>query len=113
VAAHKRTPFSYGRFDCAIFAARCVDAMTGSDWERSLGYSDIRTAARFRRQEGGLEAGVTKRLGQPLTTQARRGDICLIDRNTLGVSLGSQIAVLSDRNIVFYPITRALKHWRV
>jgi hypothetical protein len=114
VAAHKQTPFSYGEFDCAIFAARCVDAITGSEWERSLGYSDIRSAARVRRNEGGLEAGVSRRLGNPVPgCGARRGDVCLLDQNTLGVSLGSQVAVLSDQKIVFYPITRARKHWRV
>jgi hypothetical protein len=61
-----------------------------------------------------LDAAVTKRLGEPLTgCGARRGDICLIDRKTLGVSLGTTIAVPSDKRLAFQPITRAQKYWRV
>ncbi|MGP1665298.1 MAG: DUF6950 family protein [Rhodanobacter sp.] len=114
VAANRRVPFAYGQNDCALFAARCVDAITGSDWERSLPHKDIKTAAAFRREEGGLEAAVPKRLGNPIPgCGARRGDLCLIDRKSIGVCLGSQIAVLSDNRLLFYPITRARKHWRI
>jgi hypothetical protein len=114
VADHKHVPFSYGRHDCSIFAAKCADAITGSNWLGTLDYTDLKTAAAFRRREGGLDAAVTKRLGEPLAgCGARRGDICLIDRKTLGVSLGTTIAVLSDKRLVFYPITRAQKHWRI
>jgi hypothetical protein len=113
VADHKHVPFSYGRHDCSIFAAKCADAITGSNWLGTLDYTDLKTAAAFRRREGGLDAAVTKRLGEPLTGFGRRGDICLIDRKTLGVSLGTTIAVLSDKRLVFYPITRAQKHWRI
>jgi hypothetical protein len=114
VAAHKHVPFSYGVHDCSIFAAKCADAVTGSDITSTLAYTDIKTAAAFRRKEGGIEAAVTKRLGEPIPgCGARRGDVCLIDRKTLGVSLGTSIAVLSDKKLVFYPITRARKHWRV
>jgi hypothetical protein len=114
VAAHQHTPFAFGKFDCAVFAGRCVDAITGSALTEALGYVDKRSAIRVLRAEGGLEAGVTRRLGEPVIGYAaRRGDVCLIDSKTLGVCLGSTIAVLCDSGFQFYPLTRAQKHWWV
>jgi hypothetical protein len=31
IEAHRRLPFAYGRNDCALFVASCVEAMTGVD----------------------------------------------------------------------------------
>lgn len=111
---YQNAEFSFGKHDCAMLSARCIDAMTGSDWSESLTYGDRRGAVRFLRAEGGLEAAVTKRLGEPVNGyNARRGDICLIDKTTLGVCIGSVIAVCSDNSIEHYPLNSALKHWRV
>jgi hypothetical protein len=114
VAAQESAEFSYGKHDCALFAGRCVDAITGSEMTKAFGYSDRRGAVLALRREGGLEAAVTNRLGEPVAGHnARRGDVCMIDVKTLGVCLGPTIAVLDDRGFLFYPLARAQKHWRV
>jgi hypothetical protein len=114
IATHERTPFAFGRFDCAIFAGRCVDAITGSALTEAFGYANKREAIRVLRRESGLESAVSHRLGEPITGHcARRGDVCLIDKKTLGVCIGPTIAVLANQGFEFYPLSRAQKHWRV
>jgi hypothetical protein len=114
IAKLERVPFEYGKFDCAVFAGRCVDAITGSAFTEAFGVSDKRSAIAFLRREGGLEAAVTRRLGEPVPGYAaRRGDVCLIDKKTLGICTGPTIAVLGNSGVEYLPLARAQKHWRV
>ena len=119
VEAGAAVPFTFGSHDCGRFAARCIDAMTGSDREAELArqYANERTAARFLRREGGIEAAVTARLGDPITVlEAGRGDVCLIpgeDGPGLGVCVGATVAVLRPEGIRYAPLSAALKAWRV
>ena len=106
--------FEFGSHDCAIFSARCVDAMTGSSLAETLNYKNKRGAFRAISKEGGLEKAVTNRLGEPVNNHnARRGDICLIDDTTLGVCRGDGIVVCSDNKLEIYPLSKAIKHWRI
>lgn len=114
-------PFEWGRQDCCLFAARCVDAMTGSEWVRELQaeYTDKRGALRFLATEGGIEAGVVARFGEPVPWwRVGRGDLCLVDTpddvGSLGICVGPTIAcVREDRGIEYVPIDRATACWRV
>lgn len=114
VHQHERQQFFVGRHDCALFAGRCVDAMTGANFCDGFGYGDKRSAIRVLRESGGLEAAVSKRLGAPIDGHAsRRGDVCLIDKRTLGVCLGATVAVCADDGLTYLPIARVRKHWRI
>lgn len=122
IRTSEHTPFVLGKHDCCLFAAHCVDAMTDSEWAASLCYSDRRGALQFLKREGGLEAAVTKRLGEPTPGHiAERGSICLVDVERdgigdgrgLGVCIGSTIAVACVDGLEFYPLARAIKHWAV
>jgi hypothetical protein len=111
---YQKEQFQFGAHDCGMFAARCIDSMTDSNWEETLTYKGKRGAARLLRHEGGLEALVTRRFGEPvLGHMARRGDICLINKHTLGVCRGPEIVVCSENSLETYPLSRALKHWRI
>jgi hypothetical protein len=114
IASLEHVPFAYGKFDCSVLSGRCVDAITGSSFTEAFGVSDKRSAIAFLRREGGLEAAVTRRLGQPTEGYAAsRGDVCMIDKKTLGICVGPTIAVLGRDGIEFIPLARAQKYWRV
>lgn len=117
VDSYRAEPFSWGRHNCGLFAARCVDACTGSSWAAEFEFSSPREALQFVKDEGGIEAAVTARLGEPFHNYfARRGDVCLVDvvdGDGLGVCYGPEILVPSDDGLESYPLRRARKHWRV
>lgn len=56
IETHRREPFVWGRRDCALFAADCVNAMTGSDLARGFRNS-------YRSPSGAMRA--LKRAGYP------------------------------------------------
>lgn len=118
VQAWQAAPFKYGTTDCGRFAATCVDAITGRDTLLSLGYVDQRTARRFLAREGGMTAAVTRRLGPASNLPAlpRRGDVCLVDGHdgpSLGVALGTAVAVLTEDGLEYAPVSAVQLHWRV
>ena len=114
---YQNAPFSYRKHYCGLFAARCVDGITGSDWERELTLRGKRDAEALLSREGGIEQAVTNRLGNPVDGHgARRGDVCLVDvegGKGLGVCMGTTIAVAAEKGLEFYPLDSAHKHWRV
>lgn len=112
----RRAPFSYGRADCCRFAARCVDAVTGSSILAELEalYQDRRGAARTLILEGGLSAAVTRRLGLPVeSSSARRGDICQVGGKALGVCWGGAVLAVSASGLTALPLSSVRRHWRV
>ena len=119
VKFHQAEPFAYGTNDCVLFAARCVDAMTDSNWLRYVRErcSDEATSKAYIESEGSIEAGVTRRFGEPKgPLTARRGDLCLIETPWgpgLGVCLGTDVATPGVEGLVKTPLERALKAWRV
>jgi len=119
VEAWTAAPFEYGRQDCGLFAARCVDAITGSTWEADLAaaYQDERTAKRFLAASGGIEAAVTARLGPPIARlEAGRGDVCLVPGEGgpgLGVCLGGTVAVMRPEGVRYVRLDSVTRAWRV
>jgi hypothetical protein len=119
VARFRGVPFAYGQHDCCLFAARCVDAMTGSQHARDLAdhYTNERTALRYIHACGGVGPAIAQRLGEPVPGHcARRGDVCLVPvegGDGVGVCLGIDIAVASERGLLYYPLHTATQHWRV
>lgn len=116
---HAVAEFEYGTADCGLFAARCVDAITGSAWEQDLAahYQTEFGAARFVVEAGGIEAAVTARLGEPIAPlQAMRGDVVLLpgeDGPCLGVSLGETVAAMRPEGVRYVPAPLVLKAWAV
>lgn len=114
--------FRYGRFDCAIFAARVVDAMTGSEHEAAIraNYSNTRGAYHWIDAAGGLDRIVTERLGRDAidTRLAGRGDIVFYpgvdELGTLGVCVGDRCLVpMRPRGLRAFALADASKAWRV
>lgn len=117
VDAYRTQPFSWGRHNCGLFVARCVDAVTGSDWATEFQFATAREAMQFVRDSGGIEAAVTARLREPIANRcARRADACLVDvvdGDGLGICYGHEVLVASDDGLESYALARVRKHWRV
>lgn len=115
----KDKPFGWAYNDCCMFAARCVDEMTGSEWVVDLHscYCDERTAKVYIEAEGSIEASVTKRLGEPVPRlQARRGDVCLVETPHgpgLGICVGAVALTPGEEGLVPIPLANVVKAWRI
>jgi len=123
VDAARRRPFEWGRFDCALFAADAVAAMTGEDLAAPFRgrYRTRAGASRALRRAGyeSLEALCMALLGQPLDTPtlAQRGDVVLLEAGNgpqLGVCVGAQAAAPCEgEGLVFAPLSLWRTAWRV
>lgn len=105
-------PFAWGSHDCALHAASAIKAMTGVDPGSAFrGQYDTRTgsAAALREHgDGTLLKTVTAWLGAPKhASQAKRGDIVMRDRSTLGVCVGAYSYFVGEEHgqngLVFLP----------
>lgn len=119
IDAASARPFAWGEHDCCKFAARCVDAMTGSDVLATLTYDDKPSALRFLATEGGLEAALTRRFGEPVPwARVQRGDLCLVPTEdgigSVGVCVGAQVACVAESGGIHYVPTKAITAgWKV
>lgn len=111
-------PFAWGSHDCALFAADCVQAVTGSDPAADLrgAYSDAAGAARVIARLGGLRSIGDARLGErvaPLCAQP--GDIGLVvsaGRECAAVCVGESWVAPSLVGLEHLPIEAAVVAWR-
>lgn len=114
-------PFDYATLNCALFAAENVDAVLGDESKYAEAiraeFADEAGARAFMDREGGLEAAVTKRLGEPVAWwHLRRGDVALIETPegpALGTCLGDVIILLGPDGIASLKLDKVLKGWRV
>lgn len=115
-------PFHWGEWDCAIAASDAILAITGEDPLAGLRWADAKGAARQLDAEGGLEAGVTARLGAPIAAaSAQRGDLVLMlnpesekaSREFVAVCLGHVAAAPSAVGLAFPEMRHAIKAWAV
>ncbi len=120
--------FEWGANDCALFAADCVEAITGFDLAAAF-RGKYTTAAGARRMlmrygEGSLEATVTALLGAPVAPAlARRGDVVLFRSfppdtppegiEALAVCTGEVAASPGPNGLTDVPMSEWLKAWRV
>lgn len=114
--------FAWGVFDCVLFPADCVLAMTGHDpaaeWRGR--YSDEAGARRLMAEAGGLP-GLADRAGLarlPTWRFGRRGDAVLLrvaGNDSLGIVdlSGQSIVAATFRGTVRVPIAKSLQAWRI
>lgn len=117
--------FAWGSWDCAVFAAAVVEAVTGRNpFPWSLGtYSDVKGARRFLRAgkwkslEIAIEAVVGNRRATPLLAQ--RGDLVITAGPELGAAAGvvdlsgEWLVCLSPSGLCRLPLSSALAAWSV
>jgi hypothetical protein len=134
VERNRARPFVWGEWDCVLAAADCVQTITGEDTLAGLRWDGVRGALRQLEVEGGLEAAVTRVLGEPVAPAfAQRGDVLLIGtvpavmpdlsaqdaarpefRHALAICLGETCVSPGRGGLVFPPtLDVSFKAWMV
>lgn len=119
VRERSNLPFAWGTNDCAIFAADCVQALTGTD----VALPELRThttdlqAARLLKKHGGVAGIATAALGAPLAPLlAHVGDVVLADMgngDTLAICNGGTCMAPGPAGLVHVGMDTARACWRV
>lgn len=111
--------FKYGDFDCMLFAADIVKAMTGVDYaERFRGRYDSEKGAYEIIEEYGTPVDLlTAVIGSPPIhpAQAMRGDVVLAELPlpTAGVCMGVACAFPTAKGLRFLPRSVITHAWRI
>lgn len=118
IEQHQSTAFVWGENDCCLFAAKVVDAMCDSEFEKQLKekYNDQDSAIRYIVEEGGMEKAVSGYLGESKTGRAQRGNVVLFEGalgETLGICIGSTIAAVSDSGVIYMPRSATICYWTI
>ena len=97
-------PFSWGTWDCCIFAADCVLVMTGEDRLKDFRgvYDGKYTAAKALREigSGTLTSTLQGHLGESIAPhRAWRGDL-VIHKNNVGVCVGTHAYFVAEDGLI-------------
>lgn len=121
VSGAARTPFEWGRHDCALFAAGAVKAQTGKDPACGL-RGQYRTAAgamKHLRKLGYTSLGdlIGAQFREVSPAFAQVGDLAVVHDDmateALGVVQGERIYVLRPDGLGLVPLTEARRAFRV
>ena len=124
IEAARAKPFEYGRFDCMLFCADTLQAITGIDYAAPVrGYSTFEEAAQIIARYGGKEQLITALLGSDSLhiSRARRGDVVLATLKTVddgvsdcaGICLGHLSVFPKDVGLQMQSTLAARLAWRV
>lgn len=121
LTAWRMVPFEWGRADCALFVASCLDAMTGSRlWaEWSDRYRSAAGARRMLHRRGfaDLLAVADAFWGERIQPRlAQRGDVVAVETPegpALGLCLGAWSVVKSPTGLDFVAVDKLLTAWRI
>ena len=113
----KNTPFEWGTWDCCIFGADCILAMTGEDklHEFRNKYNSRHSAALALREigSGTLDKTLKEHLGPSVGgARAWRGDI-VFHKNNVGVCVGSQAYFIGEDGLELTPMSEITKVYRI
>lgn len=104
------TPFRIGRHDCALFAAGCVEAMTGTDFAAPYRgrYATLRGGLRVLRRDGFTDAVALAEhhLVEVHPAFAREGDVAVVptdDGPALGIVAGDILYLLRPDGLGIHP----------
>ena len=116
----RHTPHEWGTHDCALFAANCVEAITGDDLMHDIRgrYSSPVGAARVIKNEGfdSLEEMVASRTEPCAVNECRRGDVVICDGENgdfLAVVMGHYAVAPAPEGLVQVSLMHARRGFRV
>lgn len=115
----RSTPFAWGSHDCCLWAADCVQAITGNDFAASYRgrYDDAKGAAELLVHAGGVGAIASAALGAPVpVSRATVGDVVLVQqegRKALAACNGSAALATGPHGLVSIGMDAALAAWKV
>lgn len=117
LASIARAPFAPGAHDCALFAAGCIEAMTGQDLARDLRgtYKTTKQGLKALRAAGfdGIEAYAAAHFPEIHRSEMIPGDLAIVSGEgvdwALGILQGEAVYVLTPGGLGFLPLT-AIRH---
>jgi hypothetical protein len=116
---HHARPFVWGRWDCALFVAGAVKAMTSRDPMRGLrGYRTLREGVSRARARGVADhvAGVVMLFPEITPALSGPGDIAVVPGApglALGIVQGAQIYVVGAQGLGLLSLAAAQRAFRV
>lgn len=117
---HANTPYVFGEHDCILFAANCVEAMTGVDLAADIRgrYKTEIGAARIIKNEGFTNLGdmIASRLPEVHLREVRRGDVVLCDGpmgEFAAMVVGKTCVGPGPKGMLHVPIQQAKRGYKV
>jgi hypothetical protein len=113
---HRRRQFAWGTADCGLFAARCYDAMTGSEFEQQLLTEYAEEGPQRLLLQNGMVELVNQYLGPSQDGRAVRGDVVLVDGGdgqALGICMGSKVVALGANGLHYLSRDDITAVWHV
>lgn len=107
VAQQSRRSFAYGQWDCALFVAAAVEAVTGRDVRPSWSYGDRVGGLRRMRGDGFRDHVAYFQALFPRAPDAAPGDIAVMPGRALGVVQGRMVYVLTPEGLGLAPLAHA------
>lgn len=114
IQRHEGRRFRYGRYDCVTFTSNVIKAMTG-DNPNPFRYNNRTEAEAILQEREGLEAIVDTLFESKHPKMSQRGDLVMVeeDGGTLGICVGSTVAVAAKVGVTYVPLSSALRAWAV
>jgi hypothetical protein len=120
----KHASFQYGVYDCGLFAAGCIEAMTGLDLAADFrGYANRLGAMDACRQvcksasipKVGEYVASTYGLNAVPVLMAQRGDLAVVRNRRFGIVAltGGHVMVPGKYGVILFPLKSATKVYRV
>ena len=115
ISRHEGKAFRYGRFDCVIFCADVIEAMTGV-YPHSFAYRNKAEAEAIFAEHGSLESIVDTLFERKLPKAAQRGDLVMVEQDggSLGICVGSRVVLPArPEGIARLPMREVIAAWSV
>ncbi|WP_263354188.1 DUF6950 family protein [Acidicapsa acidisoli] len=124
VESQQDAKFAYGRFDCGLFAAGCIEAMTGEDFASDLrGYTSGCQAREVCKRLCGSASipnlaeyiAARHNLKAVPILHAQRGDLAIVKDRRFGIVAlnGTEVMVPGRIGVLRFPLTDATKVYRI
>jgi hypothetical protein len=114
----RNVPFAWGEHDCALLAAKHVDAVHGTSFVariKQYGCKSARDYRRMQRAGATLKALAIAQMGPPREDAIKRGDVVLVRarQQTLGLAVPPLVLVAGESGLMPLPLGLAICHWRI
>ncbi len=110
-------PFEYGRVDCAHFADRVAQKLSGRSYLAGLAYSTEEEAEAIIAAHGSLSEACEAVIGLPATQALEDGDPCIVQIPTVGEAVGvfcqNSAIVKTKGSAVRMPARSIVKGWNL
>lgn len=121
ITDNRNTPFEWGKFDCCLFVAGAIEAMTGQDFGAPFKgeYSTAKGSLKALKKHGGgdLRGTFTQLFGDfKPRLHAKRGDVGLIDTEmgeAVGIMWGGSVWVVTEEGLTSLPQYKIKGCWEI